>query len=259
MNTAIDMQGNNLNNGGTVTGNRVQTADGSTLSPAYDMAGSKIAAQNSIYSYGTICSQNSAGDCSGTGGTVINGGAVSAGTVTVPAGNNLKVGGSSYYGDGANSAVRQNGGLYVQHYDGSSADMPQVGNINASGTVTGQMFIPTNAYTANSFCWWPGAMATEAGTGRSLTCQSNGSSYAWRRAGAIATAYVGAVTGNAPRDVGWHKFCVLNGIGDPQVTGTTIILVPTAGPNAEGYWFWQVQMNAYNGAGTAVVACFDDA
>lgn len=235
MNTAIDMAGNNINNGGQVNTATLVTTGNATVGGSASVAGNETIGGNSTVT-----------------------GTVTAAKVSVPAGNNLQVGGSAFYGDGANSAVRQNGGFYIQHYDGSAADIPQVGNVNSSGTVTGQMFVPTNAYTANTFCWWPNAIATEAGTGRMLSCQTNGSAYAWRRPGSIATTFVGAVTGNAPRDVGWHKFCVLNGIGDPQVTGTTIILVPTAGPNAEGYWWWQVQMNAYNGAGTAVVACFDD-
>jgi hypothetical protein len=44
----------------------------------YDIAANHIAAQTSIYSYGKICVGNSAGDCSGTGGTVITSNDISA-------------------------------------------------------------------------------------------------------------------------------------------------------------------------------------
>lgn len=71
---------------GAVTGGRIQTpaaTSGLLSQSTYDIAGQRLAAGDSIYSYGKICSQNSSGDCSGAGGTVINGGSISAaGTVT---------------------------------------------------------------------------------------------------------------------------------------------------------------------------------
>lgn len=57
------------------------------------------------------------------------------GVISAPAGNNIQVGSSILYGDSANTALRQGGGVYIQHYDGSSADIPQVGNISSTGSV----------------------------------------------------------------------------------------------------------------------------
>jgi hypothetical protein len=49
-----------------------------------------------------------------------------SGYVQAPSGNNLRVGSTRYYGDNTNSAVRQDGDFYVQHHDGSAA------NVNAA-------------------------------------------------------------------------------------------------------------------------------
>lgn len=108
------------------------------------------------------------------GGNVVANGSVTAGRVVVPSGNNLQVGSSYYYGDAANSAVRQNGGFFVQHPDGSSADISQVGNINSSGNVTsngstvngtqtvnGSQQVYGNQYVNNALV--PGAIASNGG------------------------------------------------------------------------------------------------
>jgi hypothetical protein len=108
------------------------------------------------------------------GGNVVANGSVNAGKVVVPGGNNLQVGSSAYYGDATNSAVRQNGGLYIQHYDGSSADIPQVGNIYANGNVTsssstvngtqtvgGSQVVYGNQYVSNALV--PGVIAWSGG------------------------------------------------------------------------------------------------
>ncbi len=49
--------------------------------------------------------------------------------------NSLTVGSAVFFGDGANSAIRQPGSLYIQHFDGSSADIAEVGNIGATGNI----------------------------------------------------------------------------------------------------------------------------
>jgi len=61
---------------------------------------------------------------------------VSANTATLAPGNSLKIGNQVYYGDTANAAVRTTGGFYVQNANGSApADIPEVGNINASSNI----------------------------------------------------------------------------------------------------------------------------
>jgi len=67
---------------------------------------------------------------------------LNANNATLAAGNSLHIGSSIYYGDGANSATRQSGGLYVQSQDGSSTrwyvdgsgNTSQAGSANVSGS-----------------------------------------------------------------------------------------------------------------------------
>ncbi|MFP3637282.1 hypothetical protein, partial [Bacillus sp. SIMBA_033] len=46
----------------------------------------------------------------------------------------VQVGSTYFYGDGANSAVRQNGALYVQNANGTGPADINVNNANASGS-----------------------------------------------------------------------------------------------------------------------------
>jgi hypothetical protein len=73
----------------------------------------------------------------GMNGNNINGaGQVNANTVVTAAGNGVQVGNSYYYGDSSNSAIRQNGALYIQNVAGTAAaDIASVGNITSSGSV----------------------------------------------------------------------------------------------------------------------------
>jgi hypothetical protein len=71
---------------------------------------------------------------------VNNANAVNAQKVVLPGSSNatsLQVGNSFFYGDPSNSAIRQNGGLYIQNLAGTGpAPIAQVSDINSSGTVT---------------------------------------------------------------------------------------------------------------------------
>jgi len=71
------------------------------------------------------------------GNNITDAGQVSANTVVTPAGNGVQVGSTFFYGDTANSAIRQSGGLYIQNQAGTAAaPIASVGNINSVGTVT---------------------------------------------------------------------------------------------------------------------------
>jgi hypothetical protein len=69
------------------------------------------------------------------GNNISNAGQVSANTVVTAAGNGVQVGNSYYYGDSTNSAIRQNGALYIQNLAGSAAADLNAGNITSSGSV----------------------------------------------------------------------------------------------------------------------------
>ncbi|AJY03027.1 shufflon system plasmid conjugative transfer pilus tip adhesin PilV [Burkholderia sp. SIMBA_043] len=68
------------------------------------------------------------------GNNLNNAGIVNAQKVVTPAGNGVQVGSTYFYGDGANSAVRQNGALYVQNANGTGPADINVNNANASGS-----------------------------------------------------------------------------------------------------------------------------
>ncbi|MDN7631016.1 shufflon system plasmid conjugative transfer pilus tip adhesin PilV [Burkholderia cenocepacia] len=64
---------------------------------------------------------------------------VNAQKVVTPAGNGVQVGSTFYYGDGSNSAVRQNGALYVQNAAGTAAADVNVNNMNAAGSANASL------------------------------------------------------------------------------------------------------------------------
>ncbi|MBJ9686542.1 shufflon system plasmid conjugative transfer pilus tip adhesin PilV [Burkholderia vietnamiensis] len=73
------------------------------------------------------------------GNNLNNAATVNAQKVVAPAGNNVQVGNSSYYGDGANSAIRQNGALYVQNAAGTAAADVNTASVNASANVNASL------------------------------------------------------------------------------------------------------------------------
>jgi len=144
MNTALDMGANDINNAGavnaasvTATGNisagngRVVARDQSGVGGSIQLVGANGQSVHVENINGTLRLMNSARTASTL--SVDQSGNLNTNSVQVPAGNNIRVGSSSYYGDGSNSAVRQSGTFYVQHYDGSRANISS-GDIN-SGTV----------------------------------------------------------------------------------------------------------------------------
>ncbi|MCS6514646.1 shufflon system plasmid conjugative transfer pilus tip adhesin PilV [Burkholderia thailandensis] len=70
------------------------------------------------------------------GNNVNNAATVNAQKVVAPAGDSVQIGNSYYYGDGTNSAIRQNGALYVQNATGTAAADVNAGIINAQTVVT---------------------------------------------------------------------------------------------------------------------------
>ncbi|RQR11270.1 shufflon system plasmid conjugative transfer pilus tip adhesin PilV [Burkholderia stagnalis] len=73
------------------------------------------------------------------GNNLNNAATVNAQKVVAPAGNNVQVGNSYYYGDGSNSAIRQNGALYIQNQAGTGAADVNVANVNASGNANASL------------------------------------------------------------------------------------------------------------------------
>jgi hypothetical protein len=102
----------------------------------YDMGAVHFAAGDSIYSYGKICSQNSQGSCDGSGGTVIDGGTISASRGRIPAGTFQK------------TNFREN-----DLFDALAPSIPSRGNtIIVSGAIYsgGRLYPVSYAYRASS-------------------------------------------------------------------------------------------------------------
>ncbi|MFC3111428.1 shufflon system plasmid conjugative transfer pilus tip adhesin PilV [Undibacterium arcticum] len=161
MNTALDMTTKDVNNVGVLSGKQAAlSSDGAgtccapagttptlMLSESTSSTGKKPTIQfhSAGYAEGYIALSGSGEprrfnlrDNQGVGMGLDASGTITAPTVAVPGGNNLQVGSSAFYGDTANSAVRQNGSFYVQHYDGSPAPLV-VGDIYANnGTLVTQ-------------------------------------------------------------------------------------------------------------------------
>jgi hypothetical protein len=77
--------------------------------------------------------------------------------VQTASGNGIQVGSSYYYGDGSNSAIRQNGALYIQNQAGTAAaDIASVGNVTSSGQVTATTVV------ANGNIWASNGTVTAA-------------------------------------------------------------------------------------------------
>jgi Bacterial shufflon protein, N-terminal constant region len=72
--------------------------------------------------------------------------------------NSVQVGNSYFYGDSGNTALRQNGAVYIQNLAGSGpADIASVGNINSAGTVTAAGNVnASGSVNANGYVWTAG-------------------------------------------------------------------------------------------------------
>ena len=109
-------------------------------------------------------------DISLGGNNLNNANKVNANQVITPAGNGVQVGSSYYYGDGSNSAIRQNGALYIQNQAGTgAADIAQVGNVNSSGQVT------ANTIVSNGNIWASNGTVTAAAMHSTGNLQVDGS------------------------------------------------------------------------------------
>ncbi|WP_144157347.1 shufflon system plasmid conjugative transfer pilus tip adhesin PilV [Paraburkholderia sp. BCC1885] len=193
-----------------------------------------------------------------SGGTAhnITGAATVQGDQAILAGGpsgSLNVGAAQFYGDTANAAVRQPGGLYIQTPGGAGpADLSEVNNINASGTVSAPIL---NFNTAPATCAW--GQATVRGDNVLYICNQWGNwVLASQMIGNVLTAarYLNEPDGGA--------------VGKPTCTGgtaTAAIIPQTTGENVaadppwestiyrlvdEGTW-WYVQITLYDPYGNA--------
>jgi hypothetical protein len=81
------------------------------------------------------------------------------GQLQTAAGNGVQIGSSYYYGDGANSAIRQDGALFIQNRAGTgAADIAQVGNISSSGSVSAAGNVVAGGTVQGGFLYSTGSL-----------------------------------------------------------------------------------------------------
>jgi len=161
-----DINGNIASNG-TITGNNISAANqlyagGDVYSNGFIQAATYVSAVN-MYASNSIGAPYidaynglTTGGSFGAAGNITAGGSITAnGVITsnsyfnAPQGNAYNTGAVSFYGDTQNGAVRMPGGFYIQHRDGSAADIMMVGNINSSGNLSTSGNVIANKFLAN--------------------------------------------------------------------------------------------------------------
>jgi hypothetical protein len=239
MQTAIDMNMNNVNNANAVNAQNVVTPGGSNAKSV--QVGNTIfygdGSNAAVRANGGLYIQNQAG----TGpadivqvGNVTSSGTVSAQKVVAPAGGNVVVGNTTFYGDGSNSAIYQNGSLFLQHPGGGAADIAIVGNVNSNAQVTGAFLQPTGGVTLGSGC---GSNAQFGTTGSGPAFCQNG---VWTAAALTSFQQIGWYNNtHGVVGLGWFRFCYISGINGPNNNGG---VAPTG--QSGSLYFWGVQNNS---------------
>lgn len=107
---------------------------------------------------------------------VNNANQVNANEVITAAGNGVQVGSTYFYGDTENSAIRQNGALYIQNQAGSgAADIAQVGNITSSANVSVAGQVTAGTVVSNGNIWASNGTVTAAAVHSTGNAQVDGS------------------------------------------------------------------------------------
>ncbi|MFM0729320.1 shufflon system plasmid conjugative transfer pilus tip adhesin PilV [Paraburkholderia sediminicola] len=102
------------------------------------------------------------------GNDINNVGQLNANKVVIAGGSNLQIGNSNIYGDySGNTAMYQDGQLFIQHHDGSAADIAIVGTVNSNGNL--------NLNTSGAQITDPGRLHINAGENLYLQPWSGGS------------------------------------------------------------------------------------
>jgi hypothetical protein len=173
MQTAINMNGNNINNAGTI---------GASTVTATTVNATTATGQTANFTTGNITTVNSSASNTGTasstaaytstlqvyGQTTAN--QISANSVSLPAGNSLSIGGTYYYGDGSNGAVRNPGGFYVQDIYGNTRwNTDGSGNTWQGGNADANTIQMRSVQSAGVGCGTWGQQAIDGG-GNLLSC-----------------------------------------------------------------------------------------
>jgi hypothetical protein len=175
----------NVTAGGSVTGNAVAATggvSGSSLSASALNTNSVFFGSSALYSDGwnsVIRNTNGALYVENFGGGLEP--TVTSQLVT-PGGNGVQIGSTYYYGDSQNSAIRQDGTLFVQNNAGSAP-----GNLDA-GHITAEGYMQVNGFAAAGSGCSPNGLIGQNGAGSPLFCVNGiwksvgGPNYTWATA-----------------------------------------------------------------------------
>lgn len=163
---------------------------GNSWQPGNHAAGSMNAGTGSFTNL--YSSQQYTSDLHASGTTFAN--TIYGNSLSLPAGNALSIGGSSYYGDGWSNASRQNGGFYVQSPDGFSTrwTVDNGGNTWQPGNSTANAVYLTGGASAGSGCS-PSGLQAQDGSGALLSCQNG----VWSYPGSVPSGTICGLSTNA--------------------------------------------------------------
>ena len=203
-----------------------------------------------------------------------NAATVNAQKLILPGGTNLQIGSSNLYGDTTNTALYQDGRLFIQHHDGSAADIAIVGNVTSYGTVTADSAVINGTATVNN-----GSVNVNNGqvVSSAPSWAVEGKSDNWAMIGsdgagnlnAAKTSAAGSISVNdiqlratgqwmsqmpqAPTSfvpigwfskgstaLGWYKWCGITAVNGPNNNSG---LTATAA-DGQGSFYWQVTANS---------------
>lgn len=201
MKTALNMDDNAIDNAGNITSSGNVTATGTVTAAngrasLYDRAGEggvlKLTGANGVSMFvenlnGKLRLLNNAWNAElfsvDQSGNAATAGSMTAASVHLPGGNTLYIGNTIFYGDTANTVIKQDGALYLRHQNNTPADIAEVrnitsqgsisaaGNVTASGEVHGQTFVSLGGvYYGVSNNW--GMQLLDAGWGGNSAPQS---------------------------------------------------------------------------------------
>jgi type II secretory pathway pseudopilin PulG len=163
---------------------------GNSWQPGNHTAGSMNASSGSFTNlYSTSASTASLQVAGNT-----NANQIYANGLSLPGGNTLSIGGSTFYGDGWSNASRQGGAFYVQSPDGSSTRwyVDPSGNSWQPGNQTTNAVYLTGGASAGAGCS-PSGLQAQDGSGAILSCQNG----AWTYPGSVPSGTVCGLSTNA--------------------------------------------------------------
>lgn len=213
MDVALNMGGNNVNNAATV--NAVQGV----------FSGNVTAANGTVSGNLTVGNQVTAGSAYVTGQATVGS------NVTVASGGcAFNAPGTCLYGDGANSAIRTNGGVYFQNFAGSPADT------SANHAVMQAAYLGTDngtAITGNS-CDHPAIAVSTDGSGTPLACINS----IWSKIGGTTQTETSYENTSPNNGTGWPQVIVPNPItgGGWCPSGTTDYIAYQATDEVSNSW-----------------------